>query len=586
MYISLCAALRRFRQDQRGNVFVLFGASSIPLLLIMGGAVDITRYTRYRAELANAVDAAALALARQHDDYTSQQATTFVTNYVAAFNVTDSKFAIQSINVTKLNNGFHVTTQASMKTIFLPLGKMAKMGTGISDMGMDVVAEVVNSSNRVELALVFDNTGSMNCGNSTSGCNVGNWSNPGTSSRIYALKQAAHTLVNTLMTDDANSFIKVGIVPFEGAVNTGYNSNNVPSWIDWNDVAQAKYTGQNFNKYNLSTGAECTTGSSCKYVGHKWLFNKLTAKDANVKWEGCVEMRSEPYDITDTTPTAANPDTLYVPYFWPDEPDSNNDNGDSYDNNYLNDKGTFTTGSGRSTSEDPAGAQKSLTKYTSSSQAWQSGMKDTSFPYESGPNFGCPRPIVPLTTSKATVNTAIDNLVAYYSTGTFIPTGLVWGWHVLSPTEPFTQGIGPSDDFYDQTVKALVLFTDGENYITSTGNHNKSRFSGYNYTGLSVGGSYRLGSSTVSTATTNLDAKTASLCTNVRTNGTSGTTADDIRVYTITFGSMSSADEDLMRNCSTIDDGQHLYYHAPTTADLEGIFKKIGEDLADIHLSM
>jgi hypothetical protein len=50
---------------------------------------------------------------------------------------------------------------------------------------------------------------------------------------------------------------------------------------------------------------------------------------------------------------------------------------------------------------------------------------------------------------------------------------------------------------------------------------------------------------------------------------------------------MSSADEDLMRDCATVDsDGQPLYYHAPTTADLEDIFNAIGEDLSEIHLSM
>jgi Flp pilus assembly protein TadG len=54
--------------DHRGNVFVLFGAAAIPLMLILGGAVDFARYTRYRTDLANAVDAAPLALARKHPD--------------------------------------------------------------------------------------------------------------------------------------------------------------------------------------------------------------------------------------------------------------------------------------------------------------------------------------------------------------------------------------------------------------------------------------------------------------------------------------------------------------------------------------
>ena len=62
---------------------------------------------------------------------------------------------------------------------------------------------------------------------------------------------------------------------------------------------------------------------------------------------------------------------------------------------------------------------------------------------------------------------------------------------------------------------------------------------------------------------------------------------DDIRLYTITFGFMSAADEALMRDCASLDDdGDPLYYHAPTTADLEGIFHSIGQDLSDIHISM
>src|SRR4051812_35195479 len=71
-YRVLRDALRRLRYDERGNIFILFAASVIPLLLFMGGAVDVARFARYRADLANAVDSAALALARQHDDYTEE----------------------------------------------------------------------------------------------------------------------------------------------------------------------------------------------------------------------------------------------------------------------------------------------------------------------------------------------------------------------------------------------------------------------------------------------------------------------------------------------------------------------------------
>jgi hypothetical protein len=312
--------------------------------------------------------------------------------------------------------------------------------------------------------------------------------------------------------------IKIALVPFEGTVNVASSSFNVdapPSWIDWNDSAQASTSGVNFDKRNS------------KNVGHRWLFNQLKANDSKIKWAGCVEMRPGPYELSDTAPTGTIADTRYVPYFWPDEPDSGNANGNTYTNNYLNDKGTFTKGTGSNRVQDPVAAQMSLAKYNT--VQWQSSpstiktdavasIAGTGTPYQYGPNKGCPRPIVALTNKngKATIKTAIDQMLAYWATGTYIPAGLVWGWHVLSPTEPYTEGIAPSDPLHSKTLKAMVLLTDGDNdvspggtksnYYTVNQNNNLSRYSGYGY--LAKG---RLGSS-LATAASSLDAKTATLC--------------------------------------------------------------------------
>ncbi len=595
MRLTRYSVLRWLHSEERGNVAVLFAFGVIPLVLLMGGAVDFARYARYKADLANAVDAAALALAKQHSDFTASQATTFVNNYVSAFAITDSQFTVSDIAVTRITNGFHVSAVGSMKTVFLPIGGLVKSGGGIYTIGTDIVAEVVNSSNRVELALVLDNTGSMNCGATVSGYCTGNWSSPGSSSRIAGLKTAANVLINILMTGMSPDpdLVKIAVVPFEGTVDTGYSSNNVPSWIDWNDTGRADWTGVNLDRRNTSTGASCTTGSTCKYIGHKWLFDKLHARNSNVKWEGCVEVRASPYDLLDTTPTSGTPDTLFVPFFWPDEPDSNNDGGYGFQNNYLNDKGTFRTGSGWGwyQQEDPVSAQKSFDKYYPSSNTnniqFQSGAPDTSFPFENGPNYGCPRPIVPLTNNKTTVTNAINNLVAYPAMGTYIPTGLVWGWHVLTSNEPFTEGVGSTSPYFDKTLKAVVLLTDGENSVTASNNPNNSIFSAYNYINTrGAGGNFHLNSNNANTAETNLNAKTTALCQNVKTNGTTNTTEDDIRVYTITFGSIPSSAVTLMRDCASVVDGKTLYYHAPDNAELQNIFSEIGQDLADIHLSM
>lgn len=242
--------LRRFRHDERGNFFVLFGASAIPLLLVMGGAVDLTRFARYKTDLSYAVDSAALALARRGQDFDTAEAKAFVTKYVAAMLVKgstiptsipftiDGKFTVTDFNVQKTDKGYSVATTASMQTIFLPLGALAKPGMALNSMPMNLFAEAVHSSNRLEVAMVLDVTGSMNCGNSTTGCDTTNWSNPGSSSRIVALRAAANTLVDTLMKDDFTDpdMVKVAVVPFEGTVNIGSAyAENPPSWIDWSN---------------------------------------------------------------------------------------------------------------------------------------------------------------------------------------------------------------------------------------------------------------------------------------------------------------------------------------------------------------
>jgi Flp pilus assembly protein TadG len=436
MYHFVRQVLRRFRKDEGGNVFILFGAAIIPLMLVMGGAIDVTRYLRYKGELSNAVDAAALALARTDPDATEDEADTFVTDYVNAFSMGDSEFSVSDFSVVKVDNGFQVTATGSMATMFLPLGGFVRNGEGINSIPVNITAEVINQSNRLELALVLDNTGSMNCAGTVSVCAL-DWSSPPSDSRIVALKDAAKDLVDILMEDDMDDpdQIKIALVPFETTVNVSSAATgdlgdpaNWPSWIDKNSGSSgtlANWNGRNFDKWNQSTNAACTSGSNCKVVGHRWLFDKLKADKSTVKWAGCVEMRAGTYELSDAAPNSSIPNSLYVPYFAPDEPDTDS----VYTNDYLAD---VVTGSA-------SVRQKSVTKYKNNSNIqWNSGMPDvdaTNSPYESGPNKGCPKPIVPLTNAdgKATIEAAIDGMIAYWHAGTFIPAGLVWGWHVLTP---------------------------------------------------------------------------------------------------------------------------------------------------------
>jgi Flp pilus assembly protein TadG len=562
MYRFLRDDLRRLGRDERGNIFILFGALLIPLVLIMGGAVDLTRYARYKADLSNVVDAAALALTRQHDDYDSEQARAFIEQYVTAHGVADNAFTVNTVEVEKLANGFHVDVDASMKTTFLPLGKFTKNGIGITNMDMSIVSEVIDSSNRVEVALVLDNTGSMTSSAGSNSCDK-------EKTRMAGVRCAAKTLVQKLMplnTTSEPDMVKIGLVPFEGSVNIN-NEDFSESWIDkgtYNSSAKLYFANAQYNGVNFNAPA------SGKRVSHYSLWDAMKTR-TGLEWAGCVEMRAGTYELSVAPPSTG--DSLYVQMFWPDEPDISTYKvgRKSYDqiyyNNYLDDIDTSSR----------EARQRDYTKYTGISKNTKWGKSATTYPQTSGPNRGCPLPIVPLTTDQSRLETQIEKMTPNGATGTYIPAGLLWGWNVVDPGIPFTEGVKPGDEYYDQTVKAVVLLTDGENSVTyfdSDNNHNQSPYSAFGY----INPTGRLDNSSESKANESLDTKTSTLCTNMKTA--------KVRVYTIIFGSVGTATQTLMKNCATVSEGESLFYQAPTSSELETIFDKIGKDLTKLHLSM
>ena len=87
-----------------------------------------------------------------------------------------------------------------------------------------------------------------------------------------------------------------------------------------------------------------------------------------------------------------------------------------------------------------------------------------------GPNAACPGPVIPLTNDADLMKQEIAKMKPHNeyggnNSGTHIPQGLVWGWRVLSPGEPFTQGVPYGDK---TTQKVLVLLSDGKNTFPET----------------------------------------------------------------------------------------------------------------------
>ena len=340
----------------------------------------------------------------------------------------------------------------------------------------------------------------------------------GSNGKIAALRSAAESMITILFGDNAYpDKLHVGLVPFAAGVNIGTNIATGTL-----DMAGAS----SIHAENFAPGTNL------------WdLYDEIQ----NRSWTGCVQTRPGDLDVLDTPPTPGTPDTQWVPWFAPDEPSGYW----GYYNSYLSD-GTYG---------DVDKRQRYVAKYNN---AWVSSSSR-------GPQNGCGmRPLTPLTNDR---DLLLDEIDAMNASGlTHIPVGLAWGWRVISPGEPFTQGKVYDDP---EVNKAIVLLTDGQNVLGTRNNHNRSYYTAYGY--LSEG---RLGTTSKSAAQAMLDPRTLEVCENIKAEG--------IRLYTITFQVSSDSTRDLMEECAT---SPALYFNSPSNEELQTVFQAIARDLSNLRLS-
>ncbi len=292
-----------------------------------------------------------------------------------------------------------------------------------------------------------------------------------------------------------------------------------------------------------------------------------------IAWGGCVEVRPGSHAVTDTAPSGGSPDAYFVPMLSPDEPDSDNNGGNSYSNNYLTDDyGTCprqpTTCTrydrrGRCTQTSktplaPAVAQARTCKYNGQTPTVSGSI---------GPNGNCrTKPILPLSTDRAAIDSHIDSLVAAGSTN--IGEGLIWGWRVISPSEPFVEGRPYNTP---KNNKIIILMTDGENTYYSADNHNKSSYGAYGYAVKN-----RLGATYTDTALR------ATMNTNL-TQACSNSKAAGITVFTIAFRLESDpTTQSLLRSCANSTD---KFFAASNGTALISAFQQIAKQLNQLRVA-
>lgn len=200
-------------KDTAGNVALITALGAVPLVLAAGVAIDMSRASNAQVTLQSAVDSAALAAARwasTDENASKADATRIIEDYMK-LNVAPGAFDSIShldVKIDKKDGSIDVKVTGRLRTSLMKVA-------GISELDISANTEVNLGYQALEVALVLDNTGSMN--------------NDG---KLDSLKSAAKLMVSTLSADKAEYVqLKFGIVPFGKYVNVGL-ANRTENWID------------------------------------------------------------------------------------------------------------------------------------------------------------------------------------------------------------------------------------------------------------------------------------------------------------------------------------------------------------------
>lgn len=580
---------RGLRRNESGGVAILFGLLVVPLMFMGGFALDYTRGSSVKFQLQFAADAAALAARGSGED--AEQAARSAAEAFAKANAAKLNGAkITKIKLTPSDDGMRVDISALMPASI-------SKALGIENMELHASSTAVRASADVEIALVLDNTGSM-------------------AGSMDELKAGARDLVAAVFGASSNpTKVKMAVVPYVGTVNIG-NGPAQRAWMDLN--GDGSWHGHGIEGMSFGYEIGCASGGGAPIdpgVGQQgWLEEGLQrfagfvsrvfgitaaraasaadvpspyqfwpdcwvgnpakmnlfdtfARIPNTEWKGCVMARTEwnDRDVSDEAPTLAEPDTLWVPWFWPDTPDQARVDAEYpglvSPNDYLADRLDLRD------AQFPVFADPYLLwgnynwfKYNDTNATIDEVGPDTS-----GPNKACPDPILPLTNSRATIEDKIDGLTHWNGSGTNTAEGISWGMRVLSPGEPFTEG---SDDPAAQ--KVMVVMTDGVNNVDPSDDPwVLSHLSTYGELGHG-----RVQPQTYAGFRQHVNTRMQKACEIAK--------EQNIQIYTVAFAVDDPDTLQLLRDCAS---RPPYAYTAATAEDLVDAFRSIGTSLTELRLS-
>jgi Flp pilus assembly protein TadG len=614
-----------FLRAKRGNVAMMFALTLVPMTIAAGAGLDMARAMMVKANMEDALDAAALAVGAQSTKPTSCAATAtdsacvalqqlaqkyFTANYKA-----DSTYGSPgSVSMTIANESVVLTVTDSLPTTLLS-------AVGFSTVPVTASNTVVWGQTKLWVSLVLDNTGSM-CEPDSNPCPGDTNSNI----KINALKTATHQLLSTLQGVSAQpGDVQVSIVPFAKDVKMGtsYVNDSSISWTDWEsqpptsiDAVPGSSSGPG-SSCPLNTGCVASPGSttSTSTVPSSGMIcpNYVSSSSVGLAghyYNGCFN--STATQTKTTTATASTPITTKQTCTqvgsgtvscvnksgYPKTGSTTNNSSSTTTNGYTGDSGPTTTNSSSSTTSD--GSSSCSGSGNSRTCTWTRTITETDVATTvtaTGTNFthswvanshsfwtGC---VMDRGSSTAPGTSAgNDETDTGPSTGdstTLFPaensqscpgavvTALTYDWNNLSTqVDAMVAGGGTN-----QTVglaHGMQTLTQGAPYSPPTLPPNTTRYIILLSDGLNTMDRWYGNGSAQSTS---VDTRMAAACVNAKAQG--------IVIYTIFVDlNGTQGNSSVLQNCAS---DSSKYFDLTTSGAIITTFNSIAQQIASLHLS-
>jgi Flp pilus assembly protein TadG len=210
-------AASRFIGANQGNIAVIFAIAAVPIISFVGAAIDYTRANSARSSMQAALDSTALMLSKDLSDglISLSDVNTKAQAYFAAL-YTNADAKSVSVNAsyttgTSMGSTIVVNGSGAVTTDFMKVA-------GFPNINFNSSSTSAWGNNRMRVAMVLDNTGSMD-----------------QNGKMPAMQEAARNMIDTLSGfNKVTGDVYISIIPFAKDVNVG-TSNLDQSWINWTE---------------------------------------------------------------------------------------------------------------------------------------------------------------------------------------------------------------------------------------------------------------------------------------------------------------------------------------------------------------